>query len=413
MRLADEIVALGGGERGARLIALAVVDDAELVPGEGVGIVAADGDSEHSLGLLEIGRILGRDQGMAEQGGDQRLVVRAGDRLAQRRHRLDRMARFEQNLPAQLEEIGIVRRRRDQRRDLRIGLVGMAGAVIGISAGIMARDRAIGRRVAAHDLDRIVDIAGQFGPDSLEARLERRVGRPVPGRILAVALIENGDALAVERVGAGVAVFLRDVHPEFEVQQPLEESERAAAADPGAGEDRRSGLVRAIFLDSGEGEEAPHRRLLAGGDHAHAGLARAGRDRRRAEEERKDHDPGRLAGALVDPQDMAAGDVAELVRDHALNFIGIFGGGEQARMDVDDLAAGDEGVDLRIGEDHHLDVLGLEARGDDQRPRQFAEQRLGLGVAQDRLGGRRLDAGREADREQHQQPDQPGGRTVP
>ena len=44
--------------------------------------------------------------------------------------------------------------------------------------------------------------------------------------------------------------------------------------------------------------------------------------------------------------DVAAGDMAELVRDHALHLIGIVGRGEQAAMDVDDLAAGDEGVDL-------------------------------------------------------------------
>jgi hypothetical protein len=47
-----EVVALGGGERGPARIALAVVDDAELVPGEGVGIVAADGGAKHALGFL-------------------------------------------------------------------------------------------------------------------------------------------------------------------------------------------------------------------------------------------------------------------------------------------------------------------------------------------------------------------------
>ena len=40
LRIAFEAVALGGGERGARLVALAVVDDAELIPGEGIVVVA-------------------------------------------------------------------------------------------------------------------------------------------------------------------------------------------------------------------------------------------------------------------------------------------------------------------------------------------------------------------------------------
>ena len=75
-RAGPQIVALGGGERGARLVALAVVDDAELIPGEGIVVVAPDGDAQHPLRLLEIGRILGRDQGMAEQGRDQRRIVR-------------------------------------------------------------------------------------------------------------------------------------------------------------------------------------------------------------------------------------------------------------------------------------------------------------------------------------------------
>ena len=101
---------------------------------------------------------------------------------------------------------------------------------------------------------------------------------------------------------------------------------------------------------------------------------------------------------------MAAGDVAELVRDHALHLVGIVGRGDQARMDVDDLAAGDEGVDLGIADQHDLDVLRLQPGRLDQRPRHVAEQRLGLGVAQDRLRRRRLDAGDEAEREQHQQP---------
>ena len=40
--IALEVVALGGGERGARRIAFIFIDDAELVPGEGIVVVAAD-----------------------------------------------------------------------------------------------------------------------------------------------------------------------------------------------------------------------------------------------------------------------------------------------------------------------------------------------------------------------------------
>src|SRR4051794_27769211 len=53
-RFAFQIVALRGRQRGAALVPFAVVDDAELVPGVGIGIVAADGAAQHRFGLLEI-----------------------------------------------------------------------------------------------------------------------------------------------------------------------------------------------------------------------------------------------------------------------------------------------------------------------------------------------------------------------
>ncbi len=89
--------------------------------------------------------------------------------------------------------------------------------------------------------------------------------------------------------------------------------------------------------------------------------------------------------------DVAAGDVAELVRDHALHFVGVLGGVDQARMDVDPLAARDEGVDRGIVDQHDLDVdrargpeASISGRG------YVVQQRLGLGVAQDRLRRGRL-----------------------
>ena len=110
LRLAGQIVALGGGERGARLVALAVVDDAELVPGEGIVVVAATAmrstrfaSSKLAGSSVEI-RAWPSRAAISGWSGDER------DRLAQRRQRLVRVAGFEQDLALQLEEIGIVRR---------------------------------------------------------------------------------------------------------------------------------------------------------------------------------------------------------------------------------------------------------------------------------------------------------------
>ena len=58
--------------------------------------------------------------------------------------------------------------------------------------------------------------------------------------------------------------------------------------------------------------------------------------------------------------DMAAGDMAELVGDHALQLVGIVGRLDQPGIDVDDLPAGDEGVDLRSSISIDLDVVRIE-----------------------------------------------------
>ena len=110
------------------------------------------------------------------------------------------------------------------------------------------------------------------------------------------------------------------------ILQPLEEGERAAAADPGAAEIGGAGLVGAVLLDAGEGEEAAHRRLLAGGDRrpcrprrAPAAIAAAPSSSDRI------MIPVACCTPSLHAEDVAAGDVAELVGDHALHLVGIVG----------------------------------------------------------------------------------------
>ncbi len=83
---------------------------------------------------------------------------------------------------------------------------------------------------------------------------------------------------------------------------------------------------------------------------------------------------------------MPAGDVPKLVGDHALNFIGRIGSVDQTGMQIDHLSAGHEGVDGRVVHQHDVDIAGFEAGCLHQRGRHLAHQRLGLCVAQDRLG---------------------------
>ena len=84
-------------------------------------------------------------------------------------------------------------------------------------------------------------------------------------------------------------------------------------------------------------------------------------------------DPGRFLGAFAHPDGMTAGDVAELVSDHALKLVDVVGARDQPGLDVDVLAAGDEGVDLVVLEKDDLDALVVEVR----RPRSAAWRRRG------------------------------------
>ena len=98
---------------------------------------------------------------------------------------------------------------------------------------------------------------------------------------------------------------------------------------------------------------------------------------------------------------MPAGNVSQLVGDHALDLVGVLGPGEQAGMDVDDLAPGDEGVDRIVVDEDDSDILRLEAGGQDQRPRHIAKQRFRLGIAKDLLGESGPGHGGEAQQDEH------------
>ena len=54
---------------------------------------------------------------------------------------------------------------------------------------------------------------------------------------------------------------------------------------------------------------------------------------------------------------MAALDMAQLVRDHALKLVDRVRDGEQPAVNPDDLPPRDEGVDLRVVYQQHLNIL--------------------------------------------------------
>ena len=121
-----------------------------------------------------------------------------------------------------------------------------------------------------------------------------------------------------------------------------------------------------------------------------ARFARTGQRGTDPGEHREQRDPRRRGDALAVAQYVSAGNVAQLVSDHALDFLGGIGRFDQARMDIDNLPARDEGIDRAIVDEDDIDIFGLQPRRLDQRSRDFVEEGFGLGIAQNGLSGDRL-----------------------
>ncbi len=156
----------------------------------------------------------------------------------------------------------------EQRVGLRLGFVGIAAEMISVSARIMARHAMIALGIFGHGALG-VDIAHELGLDPLEARLERRIGRLVVGRVCSQRLAERRDSLRVQRVVAVEAVLGVDRKAIFLVLQLAEKFEDALAADTRPSTANGGGRVGGRLLAAGEGHEFAFRGLLAGRHDAH------------------------------------------------------------------------------------------------------------------------------------------------
>ena len=187
-------------------------------------------------------------------------------------------------------------------------------------------------------------------------------------------------------VGLAVAIAI------FAVLQFAEEAQRSAPGDPRIRKILRARHVGAAFLDAGEGEELAHRGALPHHHGRHRCIPGPGERGADPGEQREQGDPARRLHPLAEADDMAAGNMAQFVRDHALDLVGTVRRLDQAGMDIDRLPPRHEGVDAGIVDEDDVDVSGLQPRRLDQRFRNVAQERLGLRIAQDRLGGDRLGA---------------------
>jgi len=172
--------------------------------------------------------------------------------------------------------------------------------------------------------------------------------------------------------------------------------------------------IRAGFLRPGEGQELTHCRALAHHHQAKTSVACACRDCDCAEHHGRKGDPGRFLHAFAHADRVSAGDVAELVGNNELKLVHIVGPGQEARVDVDVLAARNEGVDFVVVEKDDLNAFVVEVCGLDQRLGDVGEESFGLRVTENRwpfvsrdCGPRR---GKSKHQRQHQHPHEAGKR---
>ncbi len=205
--------------------------------------------------------------------------------------------------------------------------------------------------------------------------------------LLADQVFQRRDALARHRMAQHIGIDpLAD--EDLIVLEALERLHHAARRLLGGGEVAHRGAVGGLLLAALIGQQRAPDHLLRPGDEAGgiaADIVAAGG--RRDAADRKQHggdgDGLRALHLLAHARQMAAGDMAGLVRQHADDLVRCFRLQQRAGVHEDALAVHDEGVERGIGDQHHADILLGEAGGRPDRPHIIAQQRLDLDVADD------------------------------
>ena len=245
---------LGAGEPRARMIAVGFVNHAQFIPRERVFAILGHRRLEHALRFDEVGAVLARDQRVAEGGGDQRGVGGERGRTAQWFDRLQRFARFEQDLTLEFKEIGIVGRGSEQRVGFDLRLVHQRFLVERVSAGIAGGNGGFVFGKVSQRCRGLGEIAVELGLYPLKPRLQLGIGLRVPGRIVLVSILQRCQAIVGQGVRAvefglciariAVAILL--------VLQLLEEIDAALARQPRFRQELRTGRVGRGFLRAAE-----------------------------------------------------------------------------------------------------------------------------------------------------------------
>ena len=157
-----------------------------------------------------------------------------------------------------------------------------------------------------------------------------------------------------------------------------------------------AGVVGLVFLRAHISQQRAHDRRLRRHDRRRADIAAAAGARagnRRADAERagpRSMPSARDASCSRRRWQMAAGEMAGLVREHADDLVRGLGVEQRAGIDEDVAAVHDKGVERAVAENDDPDVLLGKPGGAQDRLRVVAQQLLDFGVADNRHAARRL-----------------------
>ena len=186
-------------------------------------------------------------------------------------------------------------------------------------------------------------------------------------------------------VGIGVARGEQDF-----VGHALERVVHALRRLAGGGEELDAGAVGRFLLLALIGEQRAADHFLRSQDRRGriAGIAARGDHRADTEQHRDDRLRLRHRELLAELRQMAAGDMAGLVGEHADDLVRRLGVHQRAGVHEDAAAVHDEGVERLVVDQRDLDVLLRETCGVQDRLRVVAHQLLDLGVADQRNAAR-------------------------
>ena len=294
--------------------------------------------------LAHLAGIVGLDHRPRQCGADRRPVRRKAGGFTVGRNGGGAAPPLEHHLPLQLMQPGVAGLLGQQPVDDAQRLVGMAQAIQRYAAGIAGGGCGVVLPDAPQRDGAGLQEAAQLGPHHLEPGLE--AGRQ--GRVGVWAAGEMGgdglDPIAREGVGAQIGV-LQVVDQRILVLHAPEQGGEATGRPAELLQRIQGRLVGRALHAAREAHQPALGQLLAAEDGAHPRLpAAAGHARGHTDQHGGDRLDHRLAHHLRQAGEMAAADMAGLVRQHADQLQGGIGLGDDPAVDEQAVAGADEGV---------------------------------------------------------------------